>query len=95
MVQQRTESRYAGIEGVAGEIFARHAHSQQPESQQLCAALAAILEVVEAQGMQPTPTVLFAAILVSMENFTPDQSAQVTQTCLHNLAVRTESSLLT
>ena len=87
MIHRRADSRYAGIEGVAGEVYARHAHSQQPESQQLCAALSAILEVIEAQGMQPSPTALFAAIMVSLENSTSDQNAQV-QTLAHKACTR-------
>ena len=58
--------------GVAGEILAKHSRSQQPESVQLCAAVTAILDVVAAQSLQPTPTVLFAAVMSSLERAAAD-----------------------
>lgn len=67
----------AGYGGVAGEVFAKHGRSQQPESAQLCAALAAIMEVIEAQALKPTPIVLFAATMASLERAQDDNSFQV------------------
>ena len=52
---------------VADEIFARHRNSTQPESQQLCIILASVLEVIAAEGLQPTPTALFAALMSSLQ----------------------------
>lgn len=64
-------------ERVVTEILAKHAHSRQPESQQLCAALAAILDVVGAQGLKPNPASIFAAIMASLESSSVDQSTDV------------------
>lgn len=54
-------------EGLVQEILARHGHSAQPHSQQLCAILSAVLEVLRAEGLQPTPTALYAALMSSLE----------------------------
>jgi hypothetical protein len=53
--------------GMADEIFARYRNSKQLESQHVCAILEAVLEVLKAQGSQPTPTALFAALMSSLE----------------------------
>lgn len=49
--------------GVVQEVYARHGHSTQPESQQVIAILQAVLEVLNAEGLPPTPTALFAALM--------------------------------
>ena len=67
----------AAVPGVASEIYAKHRNSTQPESQQVCAVLGAVLEVVQAEGLQPTPTTLFAALMASMEKPETQASAQV------------------
>lgn len=53
--------------GIVAEIYAKHRKSIQPESQQLCAVLGAVLEVVQAEGLHPTPTALYAALMSSLE----------------------------
>ena len=53
--------------GIVSEIYAKHQKSIQPESQQLCAVLGAVLEVVQAEGLNPTPTTLYAALMSSLE----------------------------
>lgn len=53
--------------GIIADIYAKHGKSIQPESQQLCAVLGAVLEVVQAEGLQPTPTALYAALMSSLE----------------------------
>ena len=63
--------------GVVGEIYAKHRNSTQPESQQVCAVLGAVLEVVQAEGLQPTPTALFAALMSSLEKPETQASSQV------------------
>ena len=63
--------------GVVAEIYAKHRNSTQPESQQLCAVLGAVLEVVQAEGLQPTPTALFAALMSSLEKPETQASSQV------------------
>ena len=73
----------APVAGVAAEIYAKHRNSTQPESQQVCAVLGAVLEVVQAEGLQPTPTTLFAALMSSLEKPETQASAQVcSQLCL-------------
>mmetsp|Transcript_58137 Transcript_58137/g.184995 ORF Transcript_58137/g.184995 Transcript_58137/m.184995 type:complete len:787 (+) Transcript_58137:188-2548(+) len=48
------------------EIYARHSNKSN-ESRQLCAVLGAVLEVIKEQGLDPTPTALFAALMMSFE----------------------------
>ena len=67
----------AVTDGVAAEIYAKHRHSAQPESQQVCAVLGAVLEVVQAQALQPSPTALFAALMASLEKPETQSSPQV------------------
>jgi hypothetical protein len=62
--------------GVAAELLAKHSRSQQPESQQLCLILNAVLEVLQSEGMEPTPTALFAAVMSSLEKAETQASAQ-------------------
>jgi hypothetical protein len=59
------------------EILAKHARSPQPESRKLCAILQAVVEVLQMQGLQPTPTSLFAAIMSSLETEETRSSAEV------------------
>ncbi len=49
------------------ELLAKHQNSAQPESRQLVAVAGAVAEVLAAEGMQPTPTALFAAAMSSLE----------------------------
>ncbi|KAK9845416.1 hypothetical protein WJX81_006006 [Elliptochloris bilobata] len=53
--------------GFTAELLAKHRNSAQPESRQLCAVLGAILEVLSSEGLQPTPTAVFAAVMSSLE----------------------------
>lgn len=69
--------------GVAAEILAKHIRSQQPESQQICVILSAILEVLTAEGMDPSSTALFAATMSSLEKRETQSSAQVGVTRLY------------
>jgi hypothetical protein len=55
-------------QNIAAEIMSRHRKSQQPESQQVCAVLGAVQEVVRAEGLEVTPTALFAALMSALEN---------------------------
>ena len=48
---------------LAQEIHAKFAGKTQPESRQLVAILAAVQEVVRAQGLEVTPTAMFAALM--------------------------------
>lgn len=48
---------------LAQEIYRKFAGKTQPESRQLVAILAAVQEVTRAQGLEPTPTAMFAALM--------------------------------
>lgn len=66
-----------GEMGVVAELRSRHGHSAQPESQQVLAVLTAVLEVIAAEGLQPTPTALFAAVMSALEREDTRSSPQV------------------
>ena len=44
---------------------------------QVCAVLQAVLDVVASQGMQPTPTAIFAAVMSSLDRPATQASAEV------------------
>lgn len=48
---------------LAQEIQAKYGGKTQPESRQLVAILGAVQEVVKAQGLEVTPTAMFAALM--------------------------------
>lgn len=52
---------------LVNEILAKHRNSRQPESVQLCAVLGAVVEVTKAEGLQPTPTALYGALMSALE----------------------------
>lgn len=62
----RFESKLADS-GLLAEVQARHGHSAQPESLAVCAVLQAVLDVVAAEGLEPTPTAIFAGIMSALE----------------------------
>lgn len=64
--------------GLVAEIMGRHGRSIQPESKQICLILNAVLEVIKAEGLQPTPTALFAALLASLGQPAARDSNEVT-----------------
>jgi hypothetical protein len=64
-------------DGLVASILARHQHSAQPHSQQLCAILTAVLEVLKAEGLQATPTALYAALMSSLEKPETLQNSEV------------------
>lgn len=66
-----------GPGGVVAELQARHSRSRQPESMQVVAVLQAVLEVVAAEGLTPTPTTLFAAVMSALEREETQASAEV------------------
>jgi len=68
----------SGAPDIAEEIFSRYRNSTQPESQQLCTILSAILEVIKTEGLQATPTALFAALMCSIEDADSAASPDVT-----------------
>lgn len=86
----RTDSTHIEMdEGVVAELRARHGHSQQPESQQVIAVLQAVVEVVTAEGMNPSePTTLFAAVMSALERPDTRASPQVTPVVFHRATKR-------
>ena len=52
-----------GGPSLAQEIFRKFSGKTQPESRQLVAILTAVQEVVRAQGLEVTPTAMFAALM--------------------------------
>ena len=59
--------------GLATELLAKHGNSTQPSSQTLCAVVGATLDVLQAEGLAPTPPALFAAVMSALEK--PEGSA--------------------
>jgi hypothetical protein len=55
------------VSGLAGELLEKHQNSTQPSSQTLCAVLRATLEVLQSEGLEATPSALFAAVMSSLE----------------------------
>lgn len=62
---------------VADEVIARYGASEQAVSQQVVAVLRAVEEVVQAQGLQLTPTSYFAAIMSALDKPETSQSSEV------------------
>eukprot|EP00854_Cymbomonas_tetramitiformis_P011983 gene11983-14157_t len=48
------------------QLLSKHTNASQPESQQVVAVLRALQEVLESQGMNPSPTAVFAAIMTPL-----------------------------
>ena len=67
--------------GVLAALFSKHQNSRQPESQQLCAVMSAILEVLDQEKMQATPTAVFAAVMSSLEKPETQGSPEVRCKC--------------
>ena len=63
--------------GVVGEVYGRHGHSAQPESQQVLAVMQAVLDVIRAESMPVTPTTMFAAIMSALEKPEAQAAPQV------------------
>lgn len=66
------------------EIFAKHRNGTQPESQHICIILSSILEVIASEGLQPTPTAIFAALISSLQQH-EISSPSVLTTAIFNL----------
>lgn len=52
---------------IADELLAKHKNSTQPSSKTLCAVVGATIEVLRAEGLDPTPPALFAATMSSLD----------------------------
>mmetsp|Transcript_19672 Transcript_19672/g.54892 ORF Transcript_19672/g.54892 Transcript_19672/m.54892 type:complete len:1497 (+) Transcript_19672:183-4673(+) len=73
--------------GITEEVMAKHGHSNQPESQQLVAVLAALTEVIHAQSLPLTPTSFFAATMSALEKPDTRSSSLVVQAMCHLLSM--------
>lgn len=83
--------------GIAAEIMSRHSNSRQPESQQVVAVLRAISEVVKGEGLDVTPTAMFAATMSALEQPETIKSPQVTLaacTLLSTILARVPNAVL-
>ncbi|EFN50547.1 hypothetical protein CHLNCDRAFT_137227, partial [Chlorella variabilis] len=69
------------------EIYTKFAGKTQPESRQLVAILAAVQEVVRAQGLEVTPTAMFAALMASLEKPETLASGEVLAAMCHLLSL--------
>ena len=65
----------------------RHQHSTSLESKQLLAVLGAVLEVVRARNLTPSPTALFGALMVSLERPESRAESSVLAALLHLLSL--------
>ncbi|KAL4855011.1 RRP12-like protein [Chlorella vulgaris] len=72
---------------LAQEIFAKFGGKTQAESRQLVAILTAVQEVVMSQGMEVTPTAMFAALMASLEKPETMASSEVLAAMCHLLSL--------
>ena len=72
-------SEGSAIDAITGsflaELFGKHRNSTQAESQHLCAAMTAVVELIEGQGLQITPTAVFAAVMATLNEAEPPEAA--------------------
>ncbi len=90
MVQAQDDTVQGGF---VQSVLANHQNKPAPESQHLVATVLAVCEVLEAQGLQTTPTALFAATLSALEKIDATSSPEVcvevgachvvANTCMH------------
>ncbi|GIL64267.1 hypothetical protein Vafri_18268 [Volvox africanus] len=73
--------------GVAAEVAQRYGRSAQPESQQVVAVLRAITDVIRNEGLSPSPSSYFAAIMSALEQPSTQGSQQAVLAMLTLLAV--------
>ncbi|GLI63541.1 hypothetical protein VaNZ11_006530 [Volvox africanus] len=73
--------------GVATEVAQRYGRSAQPESQQVVAVLRAITDVIRNEGLSPSPSSYFAAIMSALEQPSTQGSQQAVLAMLTLLAV--------
>ncbi|PSC74246.1 ARM repeat superfamily [Micractinium conductrix] len=72
---------------LAQEIHSKFSGKTQPESRQLVAILGAVSEVLKAQGLEVTPTAMFAALMASLEKPETLASGEVLAAMLHLLSL--------
>jgi hypothetical protein len=48
-------------------LYNKHKRSPQPESKQVSAVLEAVAEILRQEGIPPSPTAVFAAVMSSLE----------------------------
>lgn len=66
-----------GDRGLLEEIQRRHGNSSAVVSKQVMAITSAVLEVLQSQAIDPTPTALFAALLAMLDRQETLQNPQV------------------
>ncbi|PRW60392.1 ARM repeat superfamily [Chlorella sorokiniana] len=76
-----------GAPTLAQEIYRKYAGKTQPESRQLVAILGAVQEVVRGQGLEVTPTAMFAALMASLEKPETLASSEVLAAMCHLLSL--------
>ena len=76
--------------GLAQELLQKHSNSTQESSQTLCAVLKATLEVLQGEGLEPTPSALFAAVMSSLERPQAHSSPEVGSFCISETSQTTQ-----
>ena len=72
------------------ELWDRHSRSRQPESKATCAVLEAVADILQQEGIAPSPTAVFVAVMSSMERADDSTSAEQTVAMLTVLATALE-----
>ena len=68
------------------ELWDRHCRSRQPESKATCAVLEAVADILQQEGIAPSPTAVFAATMSSLERADASMPAEQTGAMLTVLA---------
>ena len=72
------------------ELWDRHCRSRQPESKATCAVLEAVADILQQEGIAPSPTAVFAATMSSLERADASIPAEQTGAMLTVLATALE-----
>ena len=72
------------------ELWDRHCRSRQPESKATCAVLEAVADILQQEGIAPSPTAVFAATMSSLERADAAMPAEQTGAMLTVLATALE-----
>ena len=67
--------------GLAQVLLQKHSNSTQESSQTLCAVVRATLEVLQGEGLEATPSALFAAVMSSLERPQGHSSPEARSCC--------------
>ena len=72
------------------ELWDRHCRSRQPESKATCAVLEAVADILQQEGIAPSPTAVFAATMSSLERADTSMPAEQMSAMLTVLATALE-----